>query len=164
MLCWTMKHSCTTRLVKWQPQPGTKTSAASVGKSRTAVLRRREPRRCLLGERRRRSRIQRAIARAAHTYSCERWGIARRRTDPGWRRGASLPSGASNEHRASRSFLCERRRRRRILDVRAACLQEKMAEQGFRSGSFDEDGGNPANIAASGASNQTHRDARAAQH
>jgi hypothetical protein len=32
----------------------------------------------------------------------------------------------------------------------------------FRSASSDEDGGNPANIAASGASNQTLRDARAA--
>jgi hypothetical protein len=32
----------------------------------------------------------------------------------------------------------------------------------FRSVSSDEDGGNPANIAASGASNQTERDARAA--
>jgi hypothetical protein len=33
----------------------------------------------------------------------------------------------------------------------------------FRSVSFDEDGGNPANIAASGASNQTRAIARAAQ-
>ena len=33
----------------------------------------------------------------------------------------------------------------------------------FRSVRSDEDGGNPANIAASGASNQTERDARAAQ-
>ena len=32
---------------------------------------------------------------------------------------------------ASRSFLCERRRRRRTLDVRAADLQEEMAEQRF---------------------------------
>ena len=32
----------------------------------------------------------------------------------------------------------------------------------FRFVSSDEDGGNPANIAASGASNQTERDARAA--
>jgi hypothetical protein len=32
----------------------------------------------------------------------------------------------------------------------------------FRSVRSDEDGGNPANIAASGASNQTERDARAA--
>jgi hypothetical protein len=32
----------------------------------------------------------------------------------------------------------------------------------FRSARSDEDGGNPANIAASGASNQTQRDARAA--
>jgi hypothetical protein len=30
-----------------------------------------------------------------------------------------------------RSLLCERRRRRRILDVRAADLQEEMAEQRF---------------------------------
>ena len=33
----------------------------------------------------------------------------------------------------------------------------------FRPGGSDEDGGNPANIAASGASNQTQRDARAVQ-
>ena len=61
-------------------------------------------------------------------------------------------------------FLRERRRRRRTLDVRAADQQEEMAEQRFfRSGSSDEDGGNlGANIAASGASNQTERDARAA--
>ena len=32
---------------------------------------------------------------------------------------------------ASRSFLCERQRRRRTLDVRAADLQEEMAEQRF---------------------------------
>jgi hypothetical protein len=32
---------------------------------------------------------------------------------------------------AEASFLCERRRRRRILDVRAADLQEEMAEQRF---------------------------------
>jgi hypothetical protein len=30
-----------------------------------------------------------------------------------------------------RSFLCEQRRRRRIRDVRAADLQEEMAEQRF---------------------------------
>ena len=58
---------------------------------------------------------------------------------------------------------CERRPQRRILDVRAAGLQEE--DDGttlFRSVSSDEDGGDPANIAASGASNQTQRDARAA--
>jgi hypothetical protein len=33
----------------------------------------------------------------------------------------------------------------------------------FRPASSDEDGGNPANIAASGASNQKQRDARAVQ-
>jgi hypothetical protein len=33
-----------------------------------------------------------------------------------------------------------------------------MTEHAFRSVSSDEDGGNPANIAASGASNQTQRD------
>jgi hypothetical protein len=42
-------------------------------------------------------------------------GIARRRTE---------------EKRAA-AFLCGRRRRRRILDVRAADLQEEMAEQRF---------------------------------
>ena len=50
-------------------------------------------------------------------------------------------------------------RSRRILDVRAADLQEEMAEQRFfRFASSDEDGGNPANIAASEASNQIQRD------
>jgi hypothetical protein len=57
---------------------------------------------------------------------------------------------------------CEQRRRR-ILDVRAADLREELAEHAFRFASSDEGGGNPANIAASGASNQTQRDARAAQ-
>ena len=33
--------------------------------------------------------------------------------------------------RAEAFFLCERRRRRRILDVRAADLQEEMTEQRF---------------------------------
>jgi len=58
---------------------------------------------------------------------------------------------------------CERRPQRRILDVRAAGLQEE--DDGttlFRYVSSDEDGGDPANIAASGASNQTQHDARAA--
>jgi hypothetical protein len=49
--------------------------------------------------------------------------------------------------------------RRRIRDVRAADLQEEMAEQCFSvPGSSDEDGGNPANIAASAASNLILRD------
>jgi hypothetical protein len=74
-----------------------------------------------------------------------------------------------------RAIRCERRRRRRILDVRAADLSKKGAsaastspsgelcaggDEGttlFRSVSSDEDGGNSANIAASGASNQTPR-------
>jgi hypothetical protein len=43
-------------------------------------------------------------------------GIARRRTE---------------KERAEASFLWERRRRRRILDVRGAVLQEEMAEQRF---------------------------------
>jgi hypothetical protein len=54
----------------------------------------------------------------------------------------------------TRFIVCERRRSRRVLDVRAA-LQEEMRNTLFRSVSSDEDGGNPANIAASGASNQT---------
>jgi hypothetical protein len=36
-----------------------------------------------------------------------------------------------NKERAEAFFLCERRRRRRILDVRAADLQEEMTEQRF---------------------------------
>jgi hypothetical protein len=40
---------------------------------------------------------------------------------------------------------------------------ESRAHNGFRLAGSDEDGGNPANIAASGASNQTQRDARAVQ-
>jgi hypothetical protein len=35
------------------------------------------------------------------------------------------------KERAEASFLWERRRRRRILDVRGAVLQEEMAEQRF---------------------------------
>jgi hypothetical protein len=34
-----------------------------------------------------------------------------------------------HKERADAFFLCERRRRRRILDVRAADLQEEMTEQ-----------------------------------
>jgi hypothetical protein len=55
-------------------------------------------------------------------------------------------------------FLCERRRRLRIRDVRAADLQEEMAEHAFRSAISDDAGGNPATIAASGASNPIQRD------
>ena len=45
-------------------------------------------------------------------------------------------------------------------DVRAADLAGEMAEHAFRSVSSDEDGGDPANIAASGASNRTQRCSR----
>jgi hypothetical protein len=46
-------------------------------------------------------------------------------------RDASLSERSEqNGHCASRSFLCERRRSRRILDVRAA-EQEELAEQRF---------------------------------
>jgi hypothetical protein len=56
-------------------------------------------------------------------------------------------------------FVPERRRSRRILDVRAADLQEEMAEQRFSVPSAsDEDGSYAANIAASEASNQIQRD------
>jgi hypothetical protein len=47
-------------------------------------------------------------------------------------------------------LLCEQRRRRWILDVRAADLQGDGGTTLFRSIISDEDGGNPANIAASG--------------
>jgi hypothetical protein len=47
----------------------------------------------------------------------------------------------------------ERRRRRWILDVRAADLRGRLRNTLFRSGISDEDGGNPANVAASEASN-----------
>ena len=54
-----------------------------------------------------------------------------------------------------RSFLCERRRRRRTPDVRAADLQEETAEQRFSvPPAPTKTAGNLANIAASGASNQ----------
>jgi len=52
---------------------------------------------------------------------------------------------------------------RRIREVRAADLQEEIAEMLSRSVISNEDGGFLANIAASGASNRTQRDARAAQ-
>jgi hypothetical protein len=58
---------------------------------------------------------QGAIARAAQDQ-LRASVIARRRTE---------------EERAEAYFLGERRRRRRILDVRAADLQEEMAEQRF---------------------------------
>jgi hypothetical protein len=59
-------------------------------------------------------------------------------------------------------FLREPRRRRWILDVRAADLRRRLRNTLFRSGISDEDGGNPANIAASEASHSIERDARAA--
>jgi hypothetical protein len=71
-------------------------------------------------------------------------------------------SRAAQEERADTLFRL-RATRRRILDVRATVLEEEMMEHRFfRSVSSDEDGGNPANIAASEASNPTERDARAA--
>jgi hypothetical protein len=68
----------------------------------------------------------------------------------------ALRSPAAVVRRSERKCfpLCGRRRRRRILDVRAADMQG-MAEQLFRSVSSDEDRGNTANIAASG-SEQSH--------
>jgi hypothetical protein len=98
-------------------------------------------------------------------------------------RGSRAPasaSGASNGMERAEAYCCERRRRRRIR-----CSRRRSHNKGasaastspsgelcaggddgttlFRSVSSDEDGGNPANIAASGASNQRQRDARAAQ-
>ena len=67
-------------------------------------------------------------------------------------------------------FVPERRRSRRVLDVRAADLQEDLTEvrrgsdlRGRWSVRSDEDGGFPANIAASGASHPTQRDPRVAE-
>ena len=54
--------------------------------------------------------------------------------------------------------------RERAADSRCSRRRSEGGDGGttlFRSVSSDEDGGNPANIAASGASNQTERDARA---
>jgi hypothetical protein len=71
-------------------------------------------------------------------------------------------AGARRRRERRRPFLCERRRRRRILDVRAADLRRRRRNTPFRFGISDEDGGNPANIAASEASNSIPRNARAA--
>ncbi|HJQ88829.1 MAG TPA: hypothetical protein VJ820_15355 [Propionibacteriaceae bacterium] len=54
------------------------------------------------------------------------------------------------------------RRWRRILDVRAADLQEEMAEQRFSVPSDPTKTAATSEHRASGASNQTERDARAA--
>ena len=63
--------------------------------------------------------------------------------------------------RAEAFFLCERRRRRRILDVRAADLQEELAEQRFSvPPAPTKTAATQANGAASGASDQIQRDAR----
>ena len=48
------------------------------------------------------------------------------------------------------------------LTAQRRAVQERWRNNAFRSARSDEDGGNPANIAASGASNQTLRSARAA--
>jgi hypothetical protein len=51
---------------------------------------------------------------------------------PSWLRASGKSRARpSEEERADLLFLSERRRRRRRLDVRAADLQEKMAEQRF---------------------------------
>jgi hypothetical protein len=67
-------------------------------------------------------------------------------------------------------FVPERRRSGRVLDVRAADLQEDLTGgrggrdlRGRCSVRSDEDGGSPANIAASGASHPTQRDPRGAE-
>jgi hypothetical protein len=64
---------------------------------------------------------------------------------------AGAPLSWTSE-RADTLFVCERRRSRRILDVRAADLEEEMTNNAFRSVISDEDGGNQANIAAREAS------------
>ena len=76
-------------------------------------------------------------------------------------------SSLADEKRVARSFAAQRRaircerRRRRIPDVRAADLRRRRRNTLFRSVISDEDGGNPANIAASEASHAIQRDARA---
>jgi hypothetical protein len=52
----------------------------------------------------------------------------------------------------------EEQQQRQILDVRPPICRRRWRNIAFRSASSDEDGGNPANIAASGASNRTQRE------
>ena len=63
---------------------------------------------------------------------------------------------------------CEIQLRASEIAADSRCSRRRSAGRAdgttlFRSVSSDEDGGNLANIAASGASNRTERDARAAQ-
>jgi hypothetical protein len=96
-----------------------------------------------------RASVNRAPAtRESGHVGCERRQIARRRTEEK-RAEAFFPLRAPT---TAADYRCSRRR-------------SAGGDGGttlFRSVSSDEDGGNPANIAASGASNQTERDARAA--
>ena len=95
---------------------------------------------------------------------CERSRIARRRTDPGWCKSASLRVPSEQWIQREPFF---------ALGVTTAAVDSKRCSRRrsaggdggttlFRSAIFDEDGGNPADIAASEATNQTPRDARAA--
>jgi hypothetical protein len=73
-----------------------------------------------------------------------------------------------SEHARERSEqiqYCRSRRMTTTSDSRCSRRRSAGGDGGtmlFRSARSDEGGGNPANIAASGASNQTQRDARAA--
>ena len=73
------------------------------------------------------------------------------------------PAALACLHRGHYPLAAGGKWRQHRRDVRAADLQEEMAEHAFRSARSDEDGGNRANIAASEASNPTQRDVRAAQ-
>jgi hypothetical protein len=76
--------------------------------------------------------LDRPARLAQSRYVLQASGIALRRMKPGWRRSASLCERSEPKTPASRSSLYEGRRRQRILDVRAADLQEEMANQCFR--------------------------------
>jgi hypothetical protein len=78
---------------------------------------------------------ERCQAGTRPSWTSERPDTLRLRTseEGSGERAPASASGASSAHENAqrRSFLCERRRRPRILDVRAADLQEEMAEQRF---------------------------------
>ena len=110
--------------------------AASVGKSHAAVL-------SQAG-----APLSWTSERANTLFRCKRMRTAAASN----RQPQRAERAMCKERERRRSFLCERRRSRRIRDVRAADLQEEMAEQRFSVPQIRRRRRHSTNIAASGAS------------
>jgi len=130
--------------------------------SRAAVVRRSERTRSSARERRRTRRLPRR-----ETAASRQIGQIARPTVGGGMSGHARERSEQiqSRERSEQIQYCRPRRETTTSDSR--CSRRRSAGGDgrttlLRSARSDEDGGNPANIAASGASNRTRRDARAA--